>query len=318
MDPVANQWEYLAAVPGGLENFAEEEIREKCNDVLIKWKGNGAIHFSTSLCAPVLMDSLRSVERLFGYVTHYELRPAKDRSDISQLNEIQQLAPKLFWEPALKLWHSVNSNKPNPQTAQQNLTFRVTCKRSGEHHNFCSMDAAAIFGASINDYFHWKPKMKNFDLEVFFNIRETQAWIGISLSSQKQSARNRCELGKTTLSAAIAYLMCRIARLQPGFFVVDPMAGVGTIPIEGSQQWKDCFYISADVWPENNAKAAVNIQKFATPNCVEVIHWDIMSLPLKDNSVDRVLCDMPYGTMTSQHTSTPNASRFWHSVQTTK
>lgn len=51
-----------------------------------------------------------------------------------------------------------------------------------------------------------------------------------------QSNRNKTEKGPggwmcTSLNAACAYNLNRLAKIKPGDFVLDPMAGLGTIPI---------------------------------------------------------------------------------------
>jgi len=45
-------------------------------------------------------------------------------------------------------------------------SFRVTCNRHGEGHNFDSMTAAANFGGAVYQYFGWNVKMTGFDMEV--------------------------------------------------------------------------------------------------------------------------------------------------------
>jgi len=71
-------------------------------------------------------------------------------------------------------------------------------------------------------------------------------WIGLLLHTQQLSIRNRGDLGMTVLNNAIAYGMARLANIQPGDVVVDPMAGVGTIPIEASQSWPNAVYYCGD------------------------------------------------------------------------
>ena len=50
--------------------------------------------------------------------------------------------------------------------------FRCTCYRSGEDHNFSSMEAAKEIGGAIQDKFLWKVQMKGWDIEVVVNINK--------------------------------------------------------------------------------------------------------------------------------------------------
>lgn len=62
------------------------------------------------------------------------------------------------------------------QVTDESPKFRVTCKRCGEKeiHKFSSMDAAAKFGAQINNVFGWKCNVKEFDIEVVLRIEKDQ------------------------------------------------------------------------------------------------------------------------------------------------
>lgn len=59
-----------------------------------------------------------------------------------------------------------------------------------------------------------------------------------------------------------AYGLARFARLQPGDLVVDPMGGVGTIPIEASQTWPHVRYISGDIDKKDTESATINAKQF--------------------------------------------------------
>jgi adenylyl- and sulfurtransferase ThiI len=56
---------------------------------------------------------------------------------------------------------------------QGNVTFRVTCKRSGEKTKSSlgtSMDIAKCVGSIIQQHFKWKVSLTTFDIEVSFAI----------------------------------------------------------------------------------------------------------------------------------------------------
>lgn len=60
--------------------------------------------------------------------------------------------------------------------------------------------------------------------------------VGLMLRDEIDSGRGRspeCSYS-TMLRPSLAYLLTRVARVQPGDTVVDPMCGTGTIPIEAA------------------------------------------------------------------------------------
>lgn len=134
--------------------------------------------------------------------------------------------------------------------------FRCTCYRSGNHHSFSSMDAARLanhsfwptyntytfntcreVGGLIQDKFKWKVQMKGFDVEVVLNVDSDQVYYGIKLTKESLFKRNIEHFGPTTLRATICSALLKVANVQPGDVVVDPMCGGGSIPIEGMIVW---------------------------------------------------------------------------------
>jgi tRNA G10 N-methylase Trm11 len=58
--------------------------------------------------------------------------------------------------------------------------------------------------------------------------------------------------------------MARYARIQPGELVVDPMAGVGSIPIEASQTWNRARYLCGDISGPDCISAMENVKQYAS------------------------------------------------------
>lgn len=88
-------------------------------------------------------------------------------------------------------------------------SFRVTCNRTGDRHNFSSMLAAANFGGAVHDYFNWNVDMKNFDIEVIVNIDDKIVSVCLALTRASLHNRNLSSFGPTTLRPTIAHNMLR-------------------------------------------------------------------------------------------------------------
>ena len=62
------------------------------------------------------------------------------------------------------------------------------------------------------------------------------------------------------LNPALAYLMGRKMRLQPGEVVCDALCGTATILQECLEKWPFCNYIGGDVDPEGLSNASIVIK----------------------------------------------------------
>ncbi|KAL2613006.1 hypothetical protein R1flu_024698 [Riccia fluitans] len=100
----------------------------------------------------------------------------------------------------------------------------------------------------------------------------------------------------TSLKPSTSYALLQLAEIQPGHIVLDPMCGCGTIPLEAAD-WLGGQIMS--VAADNNSKAvdaaATNASGRATGGPCDVLLWDAANLPLRNGTVDRVVCDTPFG-----------------------
>ena len=60
-----------------------------------------------------------------------------------------------------------------------------------------------------------------------------QVYYGITLTKESLFKRTIKHFGPTTLRATICSALLKLADIQPGDIVVDPMCGGGSIPLEG-------------------------------------------------------------------------------------
>ncbi|XP_019619518.1 PREDICTED: THUMP domain-containing protein 3-like [Branchiostoma belcheri] len=181
--------------------------------------------------------------------------------------------------------------------------FRVTCNRGGAKHCFTSMDAARYFGGGINDDLRWPVDLTKFDIEVVLNIYGDQVTVMIALTKESLHRRNIQHFGPTTLRSTIVYSMLRIANVQPGEVICDPMCGSGAISIEGGLEYRQCLHLSGDnhecACPRTRANiATINNQRRRKGQGVlpvDTLRWDVGNLPLRTESVDVFITDMPFG-----------------------
>eukprot|EP01130_Rhizamoeba_saxonica_P006967 TRINITY_DN278_c1_g1_i2.p1 TRINITY_DN278_c1_g1~~TRINITY_DN278_c1_g1_i2.p1 ORF type:complete len:306 (+),score=51.65 TRINITY_DN278_c1_g1_i2:85-918(+) len=276
-------------MPDGLQHISELELVEKCQNYRRVWIEQGSICFTSTTNGLILINAknergLRSIDRLLGFAYRGEIG-----STSMDCHNLEKLPDNIDWENACKCWQTLGVKDIDPTTARTDITFRVTTERKGKHE-YKSMEASIIFGGAVNDHFEWKAKMLGYDIEILLYIRDNTMYFGIVLCDynpilnsvqHKLSKRNRSAVGVTTLNSAICFCMCKLADIQPFEIVVDPLAGVGTIPIEGGQVWNNNIFFAGDIENEETSSIAENISKFGTNNNIMHLQWNAKHLPLK-------------------------------------
>lgn len=209
-------------------------------------------------------------------------------------------------EKAEKLENCDNSESPAAKQARLDdvLTFRATCYRSGEKsaHAFPSTLVASTVGGAVGDSFGWRPKMKGYHLELVVNCNAKELYCALTLNNSSLGNRTITEFGLCTLRPNTAACLARLAGLQAGEVVVDPMAGTGSIPLEGALGFPATFHLAGELAAKSVRSCRVNMDGVVAKNCLQVapkvdaLQWDcIRGNCLRDGSVDVVITDLPFG-----------------------
>ncbi|WP_312007941.1 methyltransferase domain-containing protein [Streptomyces sp. B1866] len=107
-----------------------------------------------------------------------------------------------------------------------------------------------------------------------------------------------------TLHPPVAAAMTLLADVRPGHRVLDPCCGAGTLLIEAAHVCPDArfdgFDLDADALRAARTNAADAFSSAVpAPASVSVRRGDAGELPLADGSVDRLLCNPPWGGQVS-------------------
>lgn len=97
-----------------------------------------------------------------------------------------------------------------------------------------------------------------------------------------------------TTPGPVAAGLLRMAKLRAGDLLLDPCAGVGTVPIVDAVL-RGGPALSTEQDPEATRLARENVMSLAVQPLVSVLEADATDLPLADASVDRVVSDLPFG-----------------------
>lgn len=173
-------------------------------------------------------------------------------------------------------------------------------------------------------YDSWKVDLTKFDVEVVVILMTNGRFaLGISLQPYAFYKANSFAIGGVppdvtppyiggdVLSGVVrlrpttANIMLELTQLKPHELVLDPCAGIGTIPLEAEKYWNgigmggdivvnDEFICSAACALENVAlDKEIQSNGFSRLS----IAWDAAWLPLRSGIVDAVVSDLPFGQM---------------------
>ncbi|CAJ1969290.1 unnamed protein product [Cylindrotheca closterium] len=194
------------------------------------------------------------------------------------------------------------------------------------------------YGDTLIPYYDdWKVDLTNFDVEVLVVVMANGAFsLGISLQPYSSHGSKSFAIGGVppdvtppyiggdVLSGVVrlrpttAHLMLELAELKPYEMVLDPCAGIGTIPVEAEhyywnkqQHQHRAIGIGGDIVVnhESICSAAFALENIARQQDVEAddnknknfsrlsVAWDAALLPLRSGIVDAVVSDLPFGKM---------------------
>uniref|UniRef100_A0A8C6L138 THUMP domain containing 2 n=1 Tax=Nothobranchius furzeri TaxID=105023 RepID=A0A8C6L138_NOTFU len=191
--------------------------------------------------------------------------------------------------------HNVGScSRTMDQQEMENVSFRINCKCSGSLSRCLSaQEISKLLGAGLSRLLGWKADLKRPQLEINAHLSNDYILLGIPLTRSPLASRSYIKT--TGLRSTIAWAMASLAQIQPGFCVVDPMCGVGTILIEAAQEHKAACFLGVDIDDGQLQKANENKTFAELGSRVHLLKASSMGLPLPSCSIDAVICDLPLG-----------------------
>ncbi|KAL7565985.1 hypothetical protein ACA910_011007 [Epithemia clementina (nom. ined.)] len=207
------------------------------------------------------------------------------------------------------------------------LSYRLSCVRSEKkNHKYKRqelMTAAADIVVPPNTSLTkgWKVELNTYDLEFVLVMKSNCLAIGINLRPYNFLGAKDFSSGSlwppditppylsgSTLSGIIrlrpttAQMMLHLAQLQPGDILLDPCAGIGTIPVEAQFLSINDIALGGDLvlTPEgfgpvgcDYVKGSRKIQK--SSSSLDLFLFDASQLPFRTGIVDAIVSDLPFG-----------------------
>lgn len=285
-----------AMVHPGLEEVAAEEIRTELGGKIKRAEDGFVVFRIADIDRSVLQ--LRTTEDvfLFAWGTDQLSYRATDLESIRRWT-----ARDADWPTLLRTHHAIT---PKPRGKP---TYRLVVQMT-EKHGYRRVDAAKELrqGLAGKVPASWRPAQENASIEFWLTIHGKTALCGLRLSDRTMRHRTyKVEHFPASLRPTMAAAMVRLADLKPHHTVLDPMCGAGTILAESLQyarqhdrpnlMW-DLKVLGGDVDPHHLRAAKANLVRFGE---VSLRTWDARRLPLEDVSVDRIICNPPFGKQLS-------------------
>jgi 23S rRNA G2445 N2-methylase RlmL len=282
----------FATVASGLEAVAADEITRDLGGE-VKKAEKGIVVFRVPAVGPDLLR-LRTVDDVFllAWGTDSLTYRAEDLQSIRQWT-----ARDADWQHLLGVHHAI---RPKPKGKP---SYRLVTQMGGTH-GYRRIDAGKAMAQGLGGVFpaSWKPAEENAAVEVWLIIRGRTAVCGVRLSDKTMRHRAyKMEHQPASLRPTIAAAMVRLAGAAPGDVVLDPMCGAGTILAEQIELSKLRKAGRVETW---GGDRDMNMLRAAASNLHRVgpallAHWDATRLPLARESVDRVVCNPPFGKQLS-------------------
>lgn len=285
-----------------MEFIVSDEIREKLNANARTQRGR--VWFSTNKPVQQILQ-LKSISNLFVIIFEEKLRDEDIPASGDCLEPLlMSVGDRCDWSTGISKWLQMSNHSSSLEKIlskdvdrSEKPQFRVSSNRSGAH-KFTSPEICSVMGHVLDTKFGWPIRMKGFDLEVMTNFNENHLYVGLTLTPTSLDCRNIVSTGFTTLKAATCYALLRIAKLQTGDIVIDPMAGSGAIPVECCVGWENEWFvysIAGELKDIPLKKCRVNLDCLNIKPPYDMMQLDVTSLPFRPNSVDVFVSDLPFG-----------------------
>jgi 23S rRNA G2445 N2-methylase RlmL len=277
----------------GLEPIAEDEVKHDLRGE-VKRSGDGLVVFRVPEITPALLR-LRTVEDVFllAWGTDELTYRATDLERIRRWT-----AREANWDQLLRIHHAT---RPKPKGKP---TYRLVTQMTGEH-GYLRRDARKALAEGLAGKLpaNWRPAEDNAAVEIWLTIHGATAVCGLRLSDRTMRHRTyKMEHLPASLRPTMAGAMARLADIKPDKVVLDPMCGAGTILAEVLELARHFRVhlgpvLGGDLDPAALRAAATNLRRVGR---VLLARWDATGLPLAEKSVDRVICNPPFGKQLSR------------------
>ena len=228
------------------------------------------------------LSFLKTVEDVFWLMGQL---PLSKKVHLHQLPERIQ-KEQLLMGVSLKnsLFHPTKPKQPS---------FNCFVKQDQDYPIYRRAIAQRMRSAVAQAFPKWKIRDPG-SIEIWgFYIRQ-QLHLAFRLSDNRLRYHSKSpSLRPGALRPTIAASMVKIANLLPNDRIIDPMCGTGMILSEVIHQQSNSSnnLIGGDI----DERAVTLAQKRLSQHYLHLQNWDARQLPVEPNSVDCIICNLPFG-----------------------
>ena len=165
-------------------------------------------------------------------------------------------------------------------------SFFVEASYTGKR-DYTAKEIRDLSAGEIKKKYSWKYDKENADIHISINLDNNYSFVGISFFKKPLHVQRALDTVPGSLKNSVATFMLELANVKKKDVVLDPMCGSGVIPIEASELCTKSIGGDVDNLRINLAKQNSNKVVFHV--------WDATKTNLKDNSIDKIVCNLPFG-----------------------
>ena len=184
-------------------------------------------------------------------------------------------------------------------------TFRVVAQKISGQHAYRRVDLQREVSKALQFALpRWKNVTDNAEME-FWVLQDRNTFLcGLRLSdrSMRHRAYKKASV-VASLRPVVARAMVLISEPEAADVFLDPMCGAGTIIIERGLDSRYGYLLAGDLDDAAVGATRANIGPRYKP--IKIARWDAERMPLSDSSVDKIVCNLPFGKKSGRTVDQP-------------
>lgn len=242
---------------------------------------------------PELLLHSRIAEDVYALIAHTQ-ELELGRRGLEQLATLARTSSD--WDPALRLHGELTGGRRGRRIS----TYRVISRAQGERgYKRSEAGEAVAAGLRARLASRWKRVEDDAQVEVWLTLLDTEAFIGIRLTTRTQRHREKSAHIPASLRPAFAAALVQLTDPTEQDVFLDPFCGAGTILIERAISEKYRLLIGSDSSETALEAARENIGPRHQP--LQLHNWDATAIPLEDGSVSAIATNPPFGETIGSH-----------------
>ena len=276
--------QFYAFVAPGLEEIAQREIAARLGAEQ-QGRQRGVVFFATD-APPQDLLGLGTTEDVFALVARGPVPTAREGLD--QAGALVAESP-LFED-------AVGAHRRARPKRIKRITYRIVAQRRGGQQRYVRQEMRRALQQAVAWRFpRWKHMAEQALLEVWGLETKGELICGVRLSDETMRHRTyKVAQVEASLRPTVARALVMLSEPADGDVFLDPYVRGWNYPHRaGAVHGRYAQLLGGDIRPDAVAATRTNVGPRYKP--IDIRQWDARDLPLDDGSVDRVVCNLPFG-----------------------